>query len=62
MTSFNEFIGQSSGKPENNAEGIFECFECGEAVEGAVYSHKEKSLTWWCSKGHMSSLEEFNLG
>jgi hypothetical protein len=55
-----EMAGEGS-RPEPNWEGSYECQWCETYVGEAYYDPAEKSLRWWCEKGHESRIEEFAL-
>jgi hypothetical protein len=44
--------------------GSFACQDdyCNEVAFKAVYASKDKVLTWKCLKGHVSKIEDFNIG
>lgn len=42
-------------------EGTLQCQTCYEYVENGVYVPEAKVLTWKCSSGHVSLIEDINL-
>jgi len=49
-------------KPNQVAfEGAFQCHTCNETVYDAVYLPDMSVLTWKCSQGHKSFIEEFRI-
>ncbi|QNN98331.1 hypothetical protein SEA_LILMARTIN_81 [Streptomyces phage LilMartin] len=43
-------------------DGSFACMTCDEACDEAEYFPVEKALVWFCTTGHRSAIENFNLG
>ena len=42
-------------------EGTYQCHTCGETVYDAVYLTDLSILTWKCSQGHKSFIENFKV-
>ncbi len=54
---------KTSESKENTQEfdvtGAFDCQTCDERVNGAHLDRSTGNLTWRCSQGHISKIEEF---
>lgn len=61
LTEFMEGGQEKQETPKMELDVDVCCQICGEYVDGANYHPVEKLLTWRCSQGHTSFIEEFRL-